>query len=344
MTSRTVPMPPAKASSCTTPRPSQALPAPSARAGRMSGSTMPTVAPSDAPAAVPMMYGSAIGLRRMAWKTVPAEASPAPTTMAPRTRGRRSSITIVSTLPLTPAPEPIPSSRCPSTPSTSSGLIATLPSPMPATMAASRSAPPPPIARAARPMAGPRTMGRGATSARIGSALQGPGVDGTGQRLQPIDDPRPGPRDHHVVGHDHDPAVGHRRHRLPAGALRDGLGGDARVVRCVTEQDQLRIGRHQLLELDGGRERVAGDRLAAGRLDQAGKERALARGVDGALEDADLVERARCVLAGHRLLDRGDAGLHVLDQGLRRVGASKGGTHQLDVGGDLGEGLRIQDQ
>ncbi len=60
--------------------------------GRISAAT----APSDAPAAVPMMYGSASGLRRTAWNTVPAQARPAPTTMAATTRGRRSSSTIVS--------------------------------------------------------------------------------------------------------------------------------------------------------------------------------------------------------------------------------------------------------
>ena len=37
---------------------------------------MPSAAPSEAPAAVPMMYGSAIGLRSSAWNTVPAHGQP----------------------------------------------------------------------------------------------------------------------------------------------------------------------------------------------------------------------------------------------------------------------------
>ena len=53
-------------------------------------------APSAAPDAVPSTYGSASGLRRSPWKVAPATARPAPTTSAVRTRGRRSSRTIVS--------------------------------------------------------------------------------------------------------------------------------------------------------------------------------------------------------------------------------------------------------
>ena len=49
----------------------------------------------------------------------------------------------------------------------------------------------------------------------------------------------------------------------------------------------------QVLELDGGGRRVAGDRCAAGERDERGEERVLARGVDASLEDANLVEGAR---------------------------------------------------
>ncbi len=168
ITSSTVPSPPKKANSWTNPMPSHEPAAPIASAGATSGSTMAMVAPSDAPAAVPMMYGSAIGLRRMAWKTVPAQARPAPTTMAPSTRGSRRSITIVSMLASTPEVAPSPSSRCPSTRTISSGVTATLPRPTPTTSATRRRAPPPPSTTAARVSAGARTSDRGATPARIG--------------------------------------------------------------------------------------------------------------------------------------------------------------------------------
>lgn len=51
-------------------------------------------APRVAPGTMPMRYGSPSGLRTMAWMTVPAMASPAPTTRPSITRGTRSSHTI----------------------------------------------------------------------------------------------------------------------------------------------------------------------------------------------------------------------------------------------------------
>ena len=53
-------------------------------------------APSAAPDAVPSTYGSASGLRSRPWNVTPATASAAPTSIVVRTRGRRSSMTMVS--------------------------------------------------------------------------------------------------------------------------------------------------------------------------------------------------------------------------------------------------------
>ena len=47
-------MPPAKASTWTTPRPSKELPAPIESTGSTSGAAMPSAAPKLAPAAVPI--------------------------------------------------------------------------------------------------------------------------------------------------------------------------------------------------------------------------------------------------------------------------------------------------
>src|SRR6188508_182215 len=251
-------MPPAKARIWTSPRPSQALPAPRARAGTRSGITIPIVAPRDAPAAVPMMYGSAIGLRRTAWNTVPAHASPAPTTIAPRTRGRRRSITIVSRLSLTPDVAPTPNSRCTRTRSTPSGAMATLPRPIPRTSAARRTTTPPPSTSAARVSAGPRTSGRGATPARIGLVRERVGVDVASECLQPVHDAWPRARDHDVLGHDDHPLILRGRHSIPSRASRHALGRDRLVVGRVPEQDQLGVGGHQVLDLDRRRECVAG--------------------------------------------------------------------------------------
>ncbi len=52
---------------------------------------MASTAPSEAPDALPMMYGSAMGLRSSAWNTTPAQPRPAPTSAPARTRGSRTS-------------------------------------------------------------------------------------------------------------------------------------------------------------------------------------------------------------------------------------------------------------
>ena len=83
-----------------------------ASTGSTSGAAMPSAAPKLAPAAVPIMYGSAIGLRSSAWKTVPAMASPPPTSMAVSTRGSRMSKMIVSALGAHVSASGSPSSRC----------------------------------------------------------------------------------------------------------------------------------------------------------------------------------------------------------------------------------------
>ena len=60
------------------------------------GMRIPMAAPRAAPEAVPRTYGSASGLRNRPWNVAPATDRPTPTTIAERTRGRRSSNTIVS--------------------------------------------------------------------------------------------------------------------------------------------------------------------------------------------------------------------------------------------------------
>ena len=67
-----------------------------ARQRSPTGSRIPIAAPRAAPDEVPSTYGSASGFLTMPWKVAPATASPAPTTAAVRTRGRRRSQTIVS--------------------------------------------------------------------------------------------------------------------------------------------------------------------------------------------------------------------------------------------------------
>ena len=94
---------------------------------------MAIAAPSAAPDAVPSTNGSASGLRSRPWKVAPATASPAPTTIAVSTRGRRSSHTIVSAAGDQVAPVSMPRVRDRMTPSVSAGLMRTVPRPTPAT-------------------------------------------------------------------------------------------------------------------------------------------------------------------------------------------------------------------
>src|SRR6476646_582668 len=63
---------------------------------RPTGNRMASAAPRAAPDDVPRTYGSASGLRTIPWNVAPATARPAPTRAAVRTRGIRSSQTIVS--------------------------------------------------------------------------------------------------------------------------------------------------------------------------------------------------------------------------------------------------------
>ena len=59
--------------------------------------TMTAIAPNAAPEDTPMTAGSAIGFRNRPWNSVPATASPTPTTAASSTRGSRSWNRITST-------------------------------------------------------------------------------------------------------------------------------------------------------------------------------------------------------------------------------------------------------
>ena len=88
--------------------PQPRVPAPTARNGNRIGAVMASTAPSEAPAAAPMTYGSAIGLRSRAWNTTPAQPRPAPTRTPARTRGRRTSNRMVGAV---EAQSPPPGSR-----------------------------------------------------------------------------------------------------------------------------------------------------------------------------------------------------------------------------------------
>ena len=55
--------------------------------------TMTSAAPTPAPPEIPRMNGSASGLRRIAWNTMPDSASEAPTVIAASIRSRRRSAT-----------------------------------------------------------------------------------------------------------------------------------------------------------------------------------------------------------------------------------------------------------
>ena len=74
----------------------QMLTRPNWKTVRPTGRRIASAAPSAAPDDVPSTYGSASGLRTMPWNVAPATARPAPTRAAVRTRGIRSSQTIVS--------------------------------------------------------------------------------------------------------------------------------------------------------------------------------------------------------------------------------------------------------
>src|SRR5437867_712401 len=257
----------------------------------------PAIAPSDAPAAVPMMYGSAIGLRRSAWKTVPASDSPPPTSMATSTRGRRTSKMICSSPRARGRVSRRPSIRWPRMASVSPMATPCDPIATATTITTPRASAPPPSTTAVRVRVGPMAIGltavagAGAAAVRIGLGDQ-VRVDCPGQGFEPVDDPRAGTGYHLVLIHDHDPPGAHCRHVAPSRPRGDAGRGDRHVIGRVAEQDQLRIGCDQVLELDGGRLGVAGDRVAAGCGDERGQERVLACRVDAPFEDAHLVEGA----------------------------------------------------
>ena len=157
------------------------------------------------------------------------------------------------------------------------------------------------------------------------------GVDRDGQRDQALDEPRPGPADDDVVGRPDRPGLD-RRHRAPAGALGDDLGG--RPVGGVAEDDHLGIRRHELLERDAEDGRVPGrDRRPAGQLDHLGDERVVGRTED-VLRRVELVERPRRGQALDRGGDLVEAGPHRGRQVARRRSLADGIADQLDVGED----------
>ncbi len=111
-------MDPTKAASGT-PRPKPAAAVPK---------TITRTAPAEAPEEAPRRNGSASGLRTRAWSTVPATASPAPTTAPRRTRGIRTSHTMEAKAPVGRFPDRPPTTMSRTRP----GAIRTGPSARPA--------------------------------------------------------------------------------------------------------------------------------------------------------------------------------------------------------------------
>src|SRR3954447_1322992 len=138
------------------------------------GSRMASAAPSAAPDDVPRTYGSASGLRTIPWNVAPATARPAPTSAAVRTRGSRSSQTIVSVAAGHWPPRSSPNARFRMTPSVSVGPIAIDPTVTAATSATTSSATPMSATVAGRLLNRPETpVGR--SSAGIERAVIGSG-------------------------------------------------------------------------------------------------------------------------------------------------------------------------
>src|SRR5688500_12549258 len=154
------------------------------------GSVRAATATSDAAAAVPMMYGSASGLRSSAWNTVPAHARPAPTTLAATTLGSRSSRTIVSAE-AGQVTDPIPVSRCTTIATAWSGPTPLVPTATATAAATTSRASPTPTTSVERPSDGPSAIGLATVVALMGS-LEQVGVDGARQRLEAVDDARAG--------------------------------------------------------------------------------------------------------------------------------------------------------
>ena len=131
-------------------------------------------------------------------------------------------------------------------------------------------------------------------------------MDGDGQGNEALGEAGTRPGDDHVVGRS-DRAGLDRRHRAPAGPLGDDLG--RRPVGGVTEDDDLRIGGHEILERDVRCAGRGGDRRPAGERDHALEERVLLGAVD-LLRRVDLVERPRGRLALGGRGDLVEAGPH----------------------------------
>src|SRR3954447_17397331 len=205
---------------------------------------MTRVAPRPAPAAAPSREGPARGLRKTPWEAPPDVASPAPTSAASNTRGRRSSSSTAASVPSSPPGTAMPrgeSSRSRSVATTAPGGSGSAPTHTPASRVRTST-------RAAAPSAGPARRPRRGAAARaapgpapgvvvvIGpptSALQGPG-DG----LREVGHPRTPARGDVVVGLE-DPALLDGGHGGEGGPLRGGLGGLLAAHR-VGEDDQVR--------------------------------------------------------------------------------------------------------
>ena len=291
----------------------------------------------------------------MPWNVVPATASPSPTIIADSTRGRRRSTTIVSAAGVQVVPRSRPNRRWARIATVSAGATDTLPSPTPrirtttrATMPRRRAGPPAgnerrssqpawasdvpsaslrvamPVSRSRRPTA--KRPGDSAGTA-LGNAEASSGWMATARATRPSARRGPGPGDDHVVGRS-DRAGLDRGHRAPAGSLGDDLG--RRPVGGVTEDDDLRIGGHELLERDVRRAGRGGDRRPAGERDHALEERVLLGPVD-LLRRVDLVERPR---RGQALGGRGDlveAGPHRRSEVAGRRAVAGRVADELDV-------------
>ena len=229
-----------------------------------------------------------------------------PTTIAVRTRGSRSSQTIVSV-----AGDQVDADVEPERPrqDDAEGLgradLDRAEADARATSETTSSDDAPTSADGDRPAADPGgdaagVAGRGTSAPaamRVGYGAAGSVTSGrmaAGQVAQADRQPRPGPGDLDVLDRP-DVAVLDRGHDVPAGSRRDLLGR-RHVERVDAQDDDLRIALDERLERRSRRCRVAGrDRVAAGERHHLGHERVVGRGEDlaGRVVVADLVEDAR---------------------------------------------------
>ncbi len=239
----------------------------------------------------------------------PATARPVPTMSAVSTRGRRSSMTIVSRR-LRPGLGDRPAQQVPGEDGHGVGgrdrrrcpgrcpRRSPAPAPRgprwparPAGAAAPRGCRDGPLTRSLRQLRSGHAAGTAERRVGREAGQLEVGMDGPGQGGETLRQARSRPRDGHVVDRP-DGLAGDRRHLVPAGSCRD-IGGTHAVL-GVAQDDDLGVGLDEALEghLEGGRI-ARRDGRAAGELDHVGHEGVRRGPVRRALEPVQLVERPR---------------------------------------------------